>query len=152
MKEKLAEIDRLKSQYNIHSLCRILGVLRSNFYHHQNYSPEKTQVEIADEFFAPKIKKIFYDSNERFGSKKIRAMLMREGLVISMKRISRLMTEMELECKQNRLRYWSTTARKYKYYRNKLGCVVNRCVLYYANVKKETRKDDESIRTARYIG
>ena len=33
-----------------------------------------------------------------------------------------------------------------------LGCVVNRCVLYYANIQKETTKDDKSIRAARYIG
>ena len=30
------------------------------------------------------------------------------------------MNEMDLACKQVRLRYWSTTARKHKYYRNKL--------------------------------
>ncbi len=34
----------------------------------------------------------------------------------------------------------------------KLGCVVNRCVLYYANVKMEVQKDDECIRATRYFG
>ena len=118
--EKYAEIERLKDRFNVHSLCRVLGVTRSSFYHYLYRSPIKTQIEIDDEFFAPKIKSIFEQSKERFGSRKIQALLKREGLVISMRRISRLMAEMNLVCKQNRLRYWSTTARKHKYYRNKL--------------------------------
>jgi transposase InsO family protein len=118
--EKLAEIDRLKGEFSIHSLCRILAVNRSTFYHHQNRSPQKTQIEIGDEFFSPKIKAIFEESKERFGARKIRVKLMAEGHTISMKRIHRLMKEMELVCKQSRLRYWSTTARKCKYYPNRL--------------------------------
>lgn len=119
-REKYREIERLKDQFSIHSLCRILDVRRSAFYHYLYRSPEKTQIEVGDEFFTPKIKSIFDNSNERFGSRKIQALLRREGLMISMRRISRLMAEMNLVCKQSRLRYWSTTARKYKYYKNRL--------------------------------
>ena len=120
IQEKYAEIDRLKNQFHIHALCRVLDVRRSSFYHHQNRSPEKTQIELDDEFFAPQIKSLFAQSKERFDSRKIQALLKREGMVISMRRISRLMAEMNLICKQSRLRYWTTTARKYKYYRNRL--------------------------------
>ncbi len=35
---------------------------------------------------------------------------------------------------------------------NVLGYVVNRCVLYYANVKKEAKEYGECVRAARYIG
>ena len=119
-REKYEEIERLKDRFNIHALCRVLEVRRSSFYHYLYRSPEKTQIEIDDEFFAPKIKSIFEQSKERFGSRKIQALLQREGLAISMRRISRLMDEMNLVCKQSRLHYWSTTARKYKYYRNRL--------------------------------
>ena len=119
-REKYEEIERLKDRFNVHALCRVLEVHRSSFYHYLYRSPEKTQIEIDDEFFAPKIKSVFEQSKERFGSRKIQAILRREGLVISMRRISRLMAEMNLVCKQSRLRYWSTTARKYKYYRNRL--------------------------------
>ena len=118
--EKYAEIEWLKDRFSVHSLCRGIGVTRSSFYNYLYRSPVKTQIEIDDEFFAPKIKSLFEQSKERFGSRKIQALLKREGLVISMRRISRLMAEMNLVCKQNRLRYWSTTARKYKYYRNRL--------------------------------
>ena len=119
-REKYEEIERLKDRFNVHALCRVLEVRRSSFYHYLYRSPEKIQIEIGDEFFAPKIKSVFEQSKERFGSRKIQAILRREGLVISMRRISRLMAEMNLVCKQSRLRYWSTTTRKYKYYRNRL--------------------------------
>ena len=119
-REKYEEIKRLKDRFNIHALCLVLEVNRSSFYHYLFRSPAKTQIEIDDAFFAPKIKSIFEQSKERFGSRKIQAILRREGLAISMRRISRLMEEMNLVCKQSRLRYWSTTARKYKYYRNRL--------------------------------
>ena len=45
---------------------------------------------------------------------------MQQGYTVSETHISRLMKEMDLVCKQVRLRYFSTTNRKYKYYRNKV--------------------------------
>ena len=47
-------------------------------------------------------------------------MLMQQGYTVGETHISRLMKEMDLVCKQVRLRYFSTTNRKYKYYRNKV--------------------------------
>ncbi len=61
---KYAEIDRLKGQFHIHALCRVLDVRKFSFYHYQNRSPEKTQIELDDEFFAPKIKRLFEQSKE----------------------------------------------------------------------------------------
>jgi len=119
-KEKYEEITRLKDRFGVHSLCRILDVNRSAYYHHLFRSPEKTQIELGDEKLRPMIKKIFEDSKERFGSPKIRAVLAQKGIHVSRDRIARLMKEMELECKQNRLRYWSSTARRHKYYKNKV--------------------------------
>ena len=66
------------------------------------------------------MKQIFIDSNERFGSRKIKFALMQQGYTVGETHISRLMREMNLVCKQVRLRYLSTTNRKYKYYRNKV--------------------------------
>ena len=120
LQEKYEEIDRLKDKYSIHSLCRVLAVRRSSYYHHALRSPEKTLIELEDEKLRPIIQKIFDQSKERFGSTKIRAKLMEQNIFLSTKRISRLMKEMGLVCKQVRLRYWSTTSRKYKYYKNKI--------------------------------
>ena len=120
LEERYDEITRLKERFGVHSLCRILNVNRSAYYHHLFRSPEKTQIELEDEKLRPIIKDIFDDSKERFGSPKIRAVLDQRGIHVSRARITRLMKDMELECKQNRLRYWSSTARKYKYYKNKV--------------------------------
>ena len=68
-REKYEEIERLKDRFNVHALCRVLEVRRSSFYHYLYHSPEKTQIEIDDAFFAPKIKSIFEQSKERFGSR-----------------------------------------------------------------------------------
>ena len=61
-REKYEEIKRLKDRFNIHALCRVLEVNRSSFYHYLFRSPAKTQIEIDDAFFAPKIKNIFEQS------------------------------------------------------------------------------------------
>ena len=45
---------------------------------------------------------------------------MQQGYTVGETHISRLMKEMDLVCKQVRLRYFSTTNRKHKYYRNKV--------------------------------
>lgn len=120
LQEKLKEIDRLRNKYSIHALCRILGVRRSTYYHHYLRSPKQTQFEIEDEKLSPLVNEIFQESKERFGARKIRAVLMERGIQISTKHIARLMKEMNLVCKQVRLHYWSTTSRKYKYYGNKI--------------------------------
>ena len=118
--EKIDEITRLKDKYGIHALCRVLNVNRSTYYHRVFQSPEKTLIELEDEKIRPIIKEIFEDSKERFGSRKIKVLLFRKGIIVSKNRIERLMKEMDLVCKQVRLRYWSSTAKKYKYYKNKV--------------------------------
>jgi len=120
LNEKVEEITRLKGKYGIHSLCRILKVNRSTYYHYIFRRPQKKQFELEDEKLRPMIKEIFEESKERFGSRKIRAVLLQKGIRASEKKISRLMKEMELVCKQVRLRYWSSTLRKYKCYDNKV--------------------------------
>ena len=120
LEERYDAITRLKDRFGIHALCRILNVNRSAYYHHLFRSPEKTQIELEDEKLRPIIKEIFDNSKERFGSPKIRAVLAQRGIHVSRERITRLMKDMNLECKQNRLRYWSSTARKHKYYKNKV--------------------------------
>ena len=120
LQEKLNEIDRLKENYTIHALCRVLNVRRSTYYHHALRSPEKTIIELEDEKLRSLISEIFNQSKERFGARKIRTKLLEKNIQVSTRRVSRLMKEMDLVCKQVRLHYWSTTSRKYKYYGNKI--------------------------------
>ena len=118
--KKIAAIERLKGDFSIYSLCKTLNILRSTYYHRVLRSLGKTQYEIADEKLRPLIKDIFINSRERFGAQKIKFVLKQQSLNVSRAHISRLMQEMRLVCKQLRLRYFSTTNRKYKVYRNRI--------------------------------
>ena len=118
--DRLVAIFNLQEQYSVHALCRVLNVNRSTFYHHQRRKPKITIIEQEDNELRPIIKDIFDKSKERFGSRKIRYFMMEQGITVSKDRVSRLMAEMELVCKQSRLRYWNTTNRIYRYYGNKV--------------------------------
>lgn len=118
--DKLAAIDRLKSEFTVHMLCQTLEVLKSTYYHHALRSPVKKWHELDYDKLRPIIKEIFVNSQERFGAQKIKFILQQQGNNASRAHISRLMQEMNLVCKQMRLRYFSTTNRKYKVYRNRI--------------------------------
>jgi transposase InsO family protein/transposase-like protein len=120
LSEKLAAIDRLKSDFTVHILCKTLNVLKSTYYHHALRSPIKKWYEINDDQLRPVIREIFAESRERFGAQKIKFKLTERGYKASLTHIRRLMQEMDLMCKQLRLRHFSTTNRKYKVYRNRI--------------------------------
>ena len=118
--EKLISIEKLVPEFGVHAPCRVLGVLRSTYYHHVLRSPKQTVIEKEDELFRPVIRKIFEDTQGRLGAKKIRVIMMTRGYTISPERISRLMKEMGLVCTsaQKGIRY--NFAPKGRYYRNRL--------------------------------
>ena len=118
--EKIETIDRLKSDFSVYILCKTLGVLKSTYYHHKLHSPARKWYELNNDKLRPLVKEIFDESRERFGARKIKHALNKQGYVVSEAHVSHLMKEMNLVCKQVRLRYFSTTNRKYKYYRNKV--------------------------------
>lgn len=120
LKEKLQAIERLKSQYSIHALCRALDVNRATFYNYLLRSPEKTLVQQQDEVLKPLIIEIFEKSGRRFGARKIRAKLMENDYVVSERRIIRLMKEMDLSSKAPCRYPNAANDREYKYYPNKL--------------------------------
>jgi putative transposase len=119
-KEKIQAVEKLKSQFSIHMLCKTLSLNKSSYYHYRFRRPEKTSLEKCDEIFKPLISKIFEMSGERFGAMKIRGKIMEEGYVISKKRILRLMKEMNLSNKERNVYPNATFQREYKYYSNKL--------------------------------
>ena len=118
--EKIETIDRLKSDFSVYILCKTLGVLKSTYYHHKLHSPARKWYELNNDKLRPLVKEIFDESRERFGARKIKHALNKQGYVVSEAHVSHLMKEMNLVCKQVRVRYFSTTNRKYKYYRNKV--------------------------------
>lgn len=118
--EKLAAIEQLVPEFGVHAPCRVLGVLRSTYYHYALRRPEQTMIEKEDELFRPIIQQIFEETQGRIGAKKIRAIMMTQGYTISPERISRLMKEMGLVCSANVKGTRHNFAPKGVYRRNKL--------------------------------
>ncbi len=74
--EKLTAIEQLVPEFGVHAPCRVLGVLRSTYYHYALRRPEQTMIEKEDEIFRPIIQQIFEETQGRIGAKKIRAIMM----------------------------------------------------------------------------
>ena len=96
-KEKLSELALLYGQYNIHVLCEALEVPRGTFYNHvlrnkvDNKSYQFRRNELSE-----KIKEVYEKSNQIYGAKKIRAVLVEQGIIVSDKMVSELLHEMNL--------------------------------------------------------
>ena len=84
MDVKLAALESLYGQYNVHMLCDALKVPRGTFYNHilRNKKNNTWYAKRREEFRA-KIQQIYDDNNQIFGSGKIRAVMKAEGYQIS---------------------------------------------------------------------
>lgn len=83
--------------YTARELYEALNIAKGTFYYRLNHSAEVSEKERAKYALMLKIHELFEDSNQIFGAEKIRAMLAREGIRVSNKRVSALMREMGLE-------------------------------------------------------
>ena len=87
LSEKLAGIDRLSGKYSVHVLCQTLNVLRSTYYHYSLRSPELKQWKQEDLILRPVVLQIFEESKGRYGTRKLKAELKKQGYVVSLKRL-----------------------------------------------------------------
>ena len=83
--------------YTPRELYEAMDIAKGTFYYRLNHSAEVSEKERGKYALMLKIHEIFEDSNQIFGAEKIRAMLAREGIRVSNKRVSALMREMGLE-------------------------------------------------------
>lgn len=83
--------------YTARELYEALDIAKGTFYYRLNHSAEVSERERTKYALMLKIHEIFEDSNQVFGAEKVRAMLAREGIRVSNKRVSALMREMGLE-------------------------------------------------------
>ena len=83
--------------YTARELYEALDIAKGTFYYRLNHSTEVSEKERAKYALMLKVHEIFEDSNQIFGAEKIRALLAREGIRVSNKRVSALMREMVLE-------------------------------------------------------
>lgn len=97
LKEKLEALERLYGQYNVHVLCEALDISRGTFYNHIFRRKKTAWYEIRREELREQVKTVFDESKQRFGAKRIRAILSEQGIKISVEYVSELMREMGLQ-------------------------------------------------------
>ncbi|MFA5037287.1 MAG: IS3 family transposase [Candidatus Izemoplasmatales bacterium] len=116
-KERKLELVYLLAEksYPIKTICRILGIETSTFYHDKNRKPEVYLIDEQDDKFKPLIQSIFTESNGRFGGRKIRIQIVKDGHIISHLRVVRLMKEMGLKPNQPDDNYNNYHKRKWAY-------------------------------------
>jgi len=97
LKDKLFALEKLYGQYSVHALCDALEVSRGTFYNHIFRRKKNTWYDIRREEIRDKVKEVFDESQQRFGSKRIHAVLAERGIKTSPGYIVELMREMGLE-------------------------------------------------------
>ncbi|MBY0224152.1 IS3 family transposase, partial [Sporosarcina aquimarina] len=86
MGRKLDVIRNNAHKYSVSAMCEVLNIPRSTFY----YEPVEKQVE--DET-VDAVKKVFKESRNNYGTRKIKKKLEKIGLCVSRRRIGRIMKE-----------------------------------------------------------
>jgi len=81
-------------------MCKILNVSRSGYYEWTN-NKGSTRAELDKELIKM-IKTIFREGRNIYGARRIKTILVRKGIIISRRRIIRLMKEANLVCKTKR--------------------------------------------------
>ena len=105
---KYACIDRRRDHYPVRMMCRLLGVSASGYYAWRT-RPESTRTR-QDRELMPKIKRIFAASKGVYGSPRVHAELVAEGVTAGRNKIARLMRLERLRgCPKRRFR--ATTQR-----------------------------------------
>ncbi len=92
-----------QDKYNIKKACKTLNVSRSGYYKHLSRKPSARDIE--NEVLSKEILDIFQHNKGRYGSIRIARVLRERGILISRKRVGRLMRKMKLYPKGTRYRY-----------------------------------------------
>ena len=94
---KLAALEDLYGQYNVHMLCDALQVSRGTFYNHLwRNKKSNTWYSKRREEFRAKIQQIYDDSNQIFGANKVHATMKEQGYHISVEMVREIMRDMGL--------------------------------------------------------
>jgi putative transposase len=91
-----------RGDISIRKACRVFGVSISGYYSWVRRRPSKRAIE--DELISERIKEIFLEHKGRYGSPRIRQVLLDEGRHLSRGKVLRLMRELGLKVKGTRYR------------------------------------------------
>lgn len=95
--EILAKLHEQFEQYSVHELCEALNVSRGTFYNHIFRQADRTAYFQEQQALMLQVHQIFEDSKQRYGAKRIRAVLAESGIHVGEKRIRAIMQELGLE-------------------------------------------------------
>lgn len=98
LQEKLAALETLYGQYSVHALCSALDVSRGTFYNHIFRKKNVTEYDKRREEIREQIRIVFEECKQRYGARKICAVLADRGIRTSSKYVAELMREMDLQC------------------------------------------------------
>ena len=98
LQEKLAALEKLYGQYSVHTLCDALEVSRGTFYNHIFRRKDVTSYDKRREEIREQVRIVFEESKQRYGAKKVCAVLADRGIRTSSKYVTELMREMDMHC------------------------------------------------------
>ena len=75
LQEKLTALEKLYGQYSVHALCDALEVSRGTFYNHIFRKKANPQHKVHREQIREQVRAVFDEFEQRYGSRKIHAVL-----------------------------------------------------------------------------
>ena len=100
---RFAFLKKNQNKYNILKACKILKISRSGYYGYLHRKKSKRVLE--NEALTEIIKEVFNEHKGRYGARRIKVVLGNRQIKLSVKRISRLMSEAGLKAKGARKSY-----------------------------------------------
>lgn len=93
-------IKRNSHKYSVSALCKVLQISRSTFYYDTKVADQKEKERVSEEqVLKEKILEIFNNNRQVYGTRKIKRGLAKKGLIVSRRRIGRLMDELDIQSK-----------------------------------------------------
>lgn len=124
-KEKEITISKLVGVYPIKTMCRLLDLPTGTFYNYYFRRKSVTKNQVRDEQLKQKIYRIFKESDERFGAKKILVKLASEGINTTLRKVQNLMKLLNIRSCQCLRKSDFPKVDNSQYYINKLKRVFN---------------------------
>ncbi|HOF43223.1 MAG TPA: IS3 family transposase [Bacilli bacterium] len=95
--DKMNAIEQFYKIYPVRTMCRVLDINVGTFYNHMNRRVKVHENEKIDNKLRPLVLEVFNKSEKRFGARRIAQILRKDGHVVSEKRVSSLMKELNIK-------------------------------------------------------
>lgn len=105
-REKTIVIDALSQKYRLNDLFRMMAISKSSYY----YQHKAMNNQNSDDEYRDQIKITFKENHEEYGYRRIHAALSEMGIVISEKRVRRIMKQENLKVHHKKLKTFSSYA------------------------------------------